>query len=556
MVQQLTKDIETSRYHTEVGLLDKTSHYGRLALLVGQNKQVLELGCSTGYFSNALSNQFGCTVTGVELDANAAQEAEKYCKRVIQGDLDKPELLSILPDNSFDVIVMSDVLEHLRDPHQLLMAIKRLLKPSGYLVASIPHVGHGSVRLSLLSGQFPYRRMGLLDDTHLRFFDRIELENLFHQSGYQLSEVNRNRWSMFDSEVGSRVGYIPQKVSDLLQTDPEADTYQFIVKAHLRKANEPVRLTDTSSVDFVIFETANQPLNDRLKNYLSQLELTGAKVKYHVVRSNGGALESYSHLPLEQFEFGNHDFRTFRYVHSGTMDQQQGQSNNTRALTQINKGQTLNTLKENFKSQYIFVTDTQHLPTTDCLPQLIEYANNNAQCGIVAATPEVYAFGAPYRSSTGNISWAPFQCVLIKRSVFENTTKINAKLSSPSQETDFCWQLGQKGIEIAQISSSQYFSYGISIEQKSKAQQAADAVQFRLLWKSARAALSFIKNNILNDPELSLFQKTTVLAKILSSCPSYLTNQQNISVPGKIGFYGPGSIYCGYPAPVEHDSDA
>ncbi len=534
MVQELVAE-ETSRYHTEVGLLDETSHYGRLALLVGHNKQVLELGCSTGYFSNALTKQFGCTVTGVEIDKGAAQEASKVCQRVICGDLDKPELLSVLHDSSFDVVVLSDVLEHLRDPHGLLMEIKRLLKPSGYIVASIPHVGHGSIRLSLLSGQFPYRRMGLLDDTHLKFFDRIELENLFHQSGYELSEVNRNRWSIFDSEVGSRVGYVPKAVSDLLKSDAESDTYQFIVKASVRK--QPANLK--GSLDFVIFETANQPLNDRVKNYLSQLNLAGLNTKYHAVRANG-QVETFIELPLEQFEFGNHDFRTFRYTFAGDGDFSP-ESAGTRPSFHLNKGQILNQLKSNLTGDYVFITDTQHLPTIDCIEELVIFANANVP-GVIAATPEVYLTGSPYKKSAGVISWSPFECTLMSRSILE--TAVDATLSSPAQEADFCWQLAQKGLDTVQVPSAKSFSFGLRTNDN-QARELLDAIRLRLQWKSNRAAIGFIKNNIVANQSLSLSQKASLLMQIALSAPVWLAGQRTIKVPGKIGFYGPGSVYCG-----------
>lgn len=547
MTQPPALTADSSRYHTEIESLDETSHYGRLALLVGRNKRVLELGCSTGFFSKALKHQFGCAVIGVEIDPKAAKEAEAFCERVIVGNLDNHQLLSDLADSTFDAIVLSDVLEHLLDPSGLLSSIKRLLKPSGYLVASIPHIGHGSVRLSLLSGQFPYRRMGLLDDTHVRFFDRIELENLFQQAGYQASEVNRNRWSMHDTEVGSRVGYIPTSICKLLQTDSEAETYQFIVKAKALPEQIQSSTKQTTNLDFIIFEMPNQPLNDRLKKYLSDLDLSNMTVKYHIVPANGPDVVSLSSLPIERFEFGNHDFRTFRYVSSGDADRLQPETKNANFPLPVNKGQVINRLKDDLSGEYIFVTDTQHLPTTDCIYQLISYANAHPQSGIISATPEVYSLGAPYTRAAGNISWSPFECALIRRSVFSTISEINADLSSPLQETDFCWQLGQKGIDTIQAATARFFSFGLTTDDN-LIKKLVDSIQFRFLWKSPRATVGFIKNNVLKNPELSNVQKSTVMLQALSSFASCLSKQRTIQIPGKIGFYGPGSIYCGHPS--------
>jgi len=59
----------------------------------------------------------------------------------------------------------------------------QLLKSEGYVVASIPNIAHGAVRLALLQGD-GYTELGILDSTHLRFFTRKTVEELFERSGY------------------------------------------------------------------------------------------------------------------------------------------------------------------------------------------------------------------------------------------------------------------------------------------------------------------------------------------------------------------------------------
>ena len=53
---------------------------------------------------------------GIELDAEMAAQAERFCERVIVGDLDTLDLEAELGEDRFDVIVAADVLEHLKDP--------------------------------------------------------------------------------------------------------------------------------------------------------------------------------------------------------------------------------------------------------------------------------------------------------------------------------------------------------------------------------------------------------------------------------------------------------
>ena len=78
----------TKKYDLVIDLKTDTVHT-RIIKLVGERKNVLEFGCATGYMSRVLTQQCQCTVTGVEINAEAASEAEKVCKRVILGDAEK-----------------------------------------------------------------------------------------------------------------------------------------------------------------------------------------------------------------------------------------------------------------------------------------------------------------------------------------------------------------------------------------------------------------------------------------------------------------------------------
>lgn len=89
----------------------------RVVRLVGRDKRVLELGCSSGHMAQAFVAH-GCQVVGLEMDAEAAAAARKFCLAVYEVNLDDsnwPDVLEGQP--KFDVIVAADVLEHLRNPN-------------------------------------------------------------------------------------------------------------------------------------------------------------------------------------------------------------------------------------------------------------------------------------------------------------------------------------------------------------------------------------------------------------------------------------------------------
>ena len=208
---------------------DNNSHSYALAM-VGYNKSVLEVGCATGYFSKALVDR-GCNVTGIEIDPEAAAVAEKWLDRVLIGNLDIDNLWDQIDDESFDAVIFGDVLEHLRDPLSALRSGVRKLKPSGVVVTSLPNIAHGDVRLSLLKGSFQYRPYGLLDQTHVHFFTLESARTLMTEAGLVVADTKRVVMPLFHSEMQLERNDFPHSVIDEVLLDPEAESYQFVMKS-------------------------------------------------------------------------------------------------------------------------------------------------------------------------------------------------------------------------------------------------------------------------------------------------------------------------------------
>ena len=231
------------KYALQLDLSVRTNHTLMLEM-IGHNKRVLECGCATGYMSRVLAER-GCRVTGVEIVPEAAEQARPHCEQVIVGDLDQLDLAAAVGDGSppspFDVVVFGDVLEHLRNPLRVLRASRSLLAPEGYVVASIPNVAHGDVRLSLLKGVFRYQPLGLLDDTHIHFFTRETIEELFDAAGFVVSDVERVEVDLFGTELGVVADEFSPEIVARVEADPESRTYQFVVRALVDNGLEVVR---------------------------------------------------------------------------------------------------------------------------------------------------------------------------------------------------------------------------------------------------------------------------------------------------------------------------
>src|SRR5207247_6953787 len=133
------------------------------ARLSGADRRVLDVGCAHGYGAEDLGT-LGCRVVGVERDAEDAARARAYCEQVLVADVEQPGWTAALGAGRFDVVLFSDVLEHLRDPGQVLREALGVLEPErGAVVASVPNVAHVSVRLELLLGSFPRAPRGVRD---------------------------------------------------------------------------------------------------------------------------------------------------------------------------------------------------------------------------------------------------------------------------------------------------------------------------------------------------------------------------------------------------------
>lgn len=212
----------------------------RAVELVGRGRTVLDLGCAAGAYARELSRR-GCRVVGVEADPEAAKQAALWCDEVITADLERLDLVEAMGERRFDVVLAADVLEHLKDPDRVLRGAASLLTEGGYLVAVVPNVAHGSVRLALLGGEFPYSDLGLLDRTHLRFYTLRSLQELLEGSGFTPVYTDRMPAPVEATEVPIPASVLAEPgVLDFVRRAPEATTYQFLVLAFPTPASDDV----------------------------------------------------------------------------------------------------------------------------------------------------------------------------------------------------------------------------------------------------------------------------------------------------------------------------
>ena len=144
----------------------------------GPGQRVLDLGCRDGALTQAYVG--GNEVVGVDADREALAEAERLGIETHWADLDQP---LDFPDAGFDVVVAGELLEHLRDPERLVAEIRRVLRPGGTFVASVPNAYRLKGRLRFLAGRAPES-----DPTHLQLFSPADVRALL--AAFQDSHVH------------------------------------------------------------------------------------------------------------------------------------------------------------------------------------------------------------------------------------------------------------------------------------------------------------------------------------------------------------------------------
>lgn len=243
------EDHRSKRYEPPViDLENKNSSHALLIELTGRDKNVLEVGTSTGYISRVLK-EWGNTVTGIEIDPEAGEIARQHCDSMIIGDIEKLDLDAYLAPSSFDVIMFGDVLEHLASPEDVLRKVKKYLRPDGYLAVSLPNVCHGDVILNLLMGDFKYTSMGLLDATHLRFFGLRNIIDLFSRCGYSITGLHTTVLPVGGTEQRLDPGVVPEDLANFVKSLPNASVYQYIFKASPSPTPEAVEAAPAPDLD-------------------------------------------------------------------------------------------------------------------------------------------------------------------------------------------------------------------------------------------------------------------------------------------------------------------
>jgi SAM-dependent methyltransferase len=151
---------------------------------------LVDLGCGTGSNLDSLKEE-GFRCIGVSLSLQEASVCFGKGHASVVTDLSKG-----LPfrDRSLSVVIASHVLEHLAEPWKLLRVLHRSMHPDGWLFVALPNAVFLEQRLRVLRGRWRYTEAGLLDYTHLRFYDLHSARQLLEDNGFQIVRERHTFW--------------------------------------------------------------------------------------------------------------------------------------------------------------------------------------------------------------------------------------------------------------------------------------------------------------------------------------------------------------------------
>lgn len=238
--------MEHSKYDFDLDMVNTNS----LSLIINQIKRgsvVLEFGPANGRMTKYLKEQLDCKVYLVELDEEAGKEALKYGEALVVGDIEAYDWYEKYENIRFDYITFADVLEHLRNPEEVIVRAKQLLKQDGTLLFSVPNLAHNSVIISLLNNEFEYTKVGLLDNTHIHFFTKNSIENMMNRTGFTVTKRFATYAPVGSTELPVHNEDVPGIDDSYWKTRKYGEVYQYVYEA--KKGSEFIDTTETFLTD-------------------------------------------------------------------------------------------------------------------------------------------------------------------------------------------------------------------------------------------------------------------------------------------------------------------
>ena len=209
-------------------------------ILPNDTKKILEIGTGSGAMANAYKKlNADVNYVGVEIDPEYKALSDRYCNTVYLENFESASDSLLHEADDADFIIFSDVLEHMYDPWKVLKNLSERIPKHCRILASIPNIQHWSIQMRLLNGDFEYADSGLLDRTHVRFFTRKTMIQLFTNNGFSINKVTPRIFNFPNQDTHLS---LIQKNAELFKINIEeavidAASFQLVIDAQIQTAS-------------------------------------------------------------------------------------------------------------------------------------------------------------------------------------------------------------------------------------------------------------------------------------------------------------------------------
>jgi 2-polyprenyl-3-methyl-5-hydroxy-6-metoxy-1,4-benzoquinol methylase len=271
--------------HSNYDPNNQNTTWHKIIGFVPPGSSVLDVGCSAGGLGEALKSLKNAVVTGIDINDSDVKIAKTKLDSAFVLDVEGQPTDKL---GLYDVIIFADVLEHMKDPILVLTKIKKHLKPKGRIIFSLPNMAHIFTRLELLNGSFRYTETGLLDYTHLHFYDELEVRRIFAEAQLTIKDFDCPVFDYPDELIKEKVEKVGLKTTKKFLENahkPDATFFEYVGYADLSAKSTKVAVKTTSPLDEVYSFVAR-------KEAVSQSELKQLKEKVKLSEAHIQKLEA------------------------------------------------------------------------------------------------------------------------------------------------------------------------------------------------------------------------------------------------------------------------
>ncbi len=282
-----TSEVNRIKRLTAALYLDQIEHELKNRGAKLRQVRLLEVGCGHGNFLAEAASR-GWEVTGIEYSSDSAAAANRNVGRdcVLVGSIETVDL----PEDTFDVCVIADVIEHTREPARFLREVNRVLKPGGLVYIAVPSLDSRSAKM--MGEKWMEYKL-----EHLFYFNRDTIRNILFREGFEKIEVSSGKKILTLDYIAKHFQRFPVQpftavlgaVTKILPRgflDRPFEVVASGVTAMARKSLEPAPCTRKHLLS-VILPAFNE--RDTVREVLSALlkkEIPGMDMEIIVVESN------------------------------------------------------------------------------------------------------------------------------------------------------------------------------------------------------------------------------------------------------------------------------